>query len=147
MMAGGEELFEQIPEVEGVAESFAEEKVDYSKDLQELKFREKLNRVERLEHQLNEERSMLRQRQIYAFLLLGLSVVWLWFIGRYLQHFGEVTIASKVPGVPDIRPVSDSVIIALITTTTINVLGLFYIVARWLFPQKWNGEKKSGVSV
>jgi hypothetical protein len=31
---------------------------------------------------------------------------------------------------------SDAVLIALITTTTVNVLGLFYIVARWLFPSK-----------
>lgn len=34
------------------------------------------------------------------------------------------------------KPISYAVMIALITTTTINVLGLFYIVARWLFPQK-----------
>ncbi len=33
---------------------------------------------------------------------------------------------------------SESIVIALITTTTANVLGLSYIVAKWLFPKHSN---------
>ncbi|MGL5965606.1 MAG: hypothetical protein ACRCZ6_00160 [Kluyvera sp.] len=36
---------------------------------------------------------------------------------------------------------SEKIVIALITTTTINILGLAYIVARWLYPDP-NGQKK-----
>ena len=63
-----------------------------------------------------------------------------------MWHFGEVTVAPKVAGGLEIRPVSDAVIIALITTTTINVLGLFYIVARWLFPQKNSNDKTAPIA-
>ncbi|WP_431022030.1 hypothetical protein ABMA09_18570 [Erwinia rhapontici] len=37
---------------------------------------------------------------------------------------------------------SEKIVIALITTTTINILGLAYIVARWLYPDP-NGKKKN----
>ena len=104
---------------------------DYGADLAELAFKTAKNEYDRKEHLLLVERTMLSQRKYYAFGLLTLSCVWLWFIGKYLWHFGEATIASPQL----IKPVSDAVIIALITTTTVNVLGLFYIVARWLFPQ------------
>ena len=125
------DLIKKIPEVESVPES--DEKVNYSEDLPALRYRERLNFVERLEHSLIEERSMLRQRQVYAFLLLLFSVVWMVFIGMFLRDFGRATLYSAFDGS---KPVSDPVMIALITTTTLNVLGLFYIVARWLFPQK-----------
>ena len=36
---------------------------------------------------------------------------------------------------------SDSVLIAFITSTTVSVLGLFIVAARWLFPQSGNKEK------
>ena len=141
MKAGGIDLVDAIPDVDGVAESSAEDKIDLSQDLERLELRTRVTAVEKLEHGLIEERSMLTQRKIYAFALLGLSVVWLCFIGKFMWHFGEVTVAPKVAGGLEIKPVSDAVIIALITTTTINVLGLFYIVARWLFPQKATTDK------
>lgn len=136
------ELVDEIPDVDGVVESRVEDKVNYGEDLRELEFREKLNRVQRLEHTLTEERSMLTQRQWYAFLLLLMSAAWLWFIGDFVWHFGEVTVAPKSLNSPEVKPVSDPVLIALITTTTLNVLGLFYIVARWLFPQKNGSAEK-----
>jgi hypothetical protein len=37
---------------------------------------------------------------------------------------------------------SENIVIALITTTTFNILGLAYIVARWLYPDS-AGKKKS----
>ena len=103
---------------------------DLSRGLAEVALDVARNDLERERHLLIVARSMLFQRKCYAFALLALSCVWLCFIGKYLWHFGEVTIAN--PQVS--KPVSDAVIIALITTTTLNVIGLFYIVARWLFP-------------
>ena len=104
---------------------------DYGAELAELKFKTAQNVYDRAVHDLTVDRSMLTQRKIYAALLLVVSCCWLWFIGSYLYRFGEVTTANP----QTIKPVSDTVIVALITTTTINVIGLFYVVARWLFPQ------------
>lgn len=81
--------------------------------------------VESQEHQLNVERQMLPERKKYALLIFIISVIWLIFIGVCVWKAGRQYLM-----------VSDSVLIALITTTTVNVLGLFYIVARWLFPNK-----------
>lgn len=39
-------------------------------------------------------------------------------------------------------PISDGVLITLLTTTTADVLGLFAIVARYLFPNKWGKPSK-----
>lgn len=36
---------------------------------------------------------------------------------------------------------SEKVLIALITSTTANVLGLFYVVAKWLYPSPINKER------
>ena len=73
--------------------------------------------------------SQLEMRRDYASRIFKLSGCWLGFIGLSLILAGQ----GKLK-------IADSVQIALITTTTINVLGLFYIVARWLFPNKGNNE-------
>jgi hypothetical protein len=80
--------------------------------------------LERQRDRNRAERAMLSQRKVYALALFGLSVVWLGFIAIFLWWAGKKWLE-----------VSEAVLIALITTTTLNVLGLFYIVARWLFPQ------------
>lgn len=82
------------------------------------------------EDELNLQRIMLVERKRYASWLFRLSAFWLGFIGIFLVLASLKTLA-----------VNDSVLIALITTTTANVLGLFYIVARWLFPNKANQGK------
>lgn len=143
MKVGGIELLDEIPEVGEVPESHAEDKFNYAEDLEKLKYREKLNAVLKIEHELIEAKTMLTQRQVYAALLLALSVIWLGFIGKFMWHFGEVTVPPQRLDIPQVRPVSDSVLIALITTTTINVLGLFYVVARWLFPDKSASAKEA----
>jgi hypothetical protein len=80
--------------------------------------------LERQRDRNRAERAMLSQRKAYAISLFVLSVLWLLFIAVFLWCAGKNWLG-----------VSDAVLIALITTTTLNVLGLFYIVARWLFPQ------------
>ena len=104
---------------------------DLGADLEAIKLQERITEYERKVHDLEVERVMLDQRKIYASRLFDLSGYWLLFIGVFLLLAGWGALK-----------VADSVLIALITTTTANVLGLFYIVARWLFPNKNNIETK-----
>jgi hypothetical protein len=106
------------------------EKIDppnLGEDLGIFQRKERETALQKKEHELEVERVMLKQRKRYAFLLFGLSAVWLVFIGIFLI----------LAGLEKLK-VADSVLIALISTTTANVLGLFYIVARWLFPNRNN---------
>jgi hypothetical protein len=106
------------------------EKIDppnLGEDLSIFQRKERETALQKKEHELEVERVMLKQRKRYAFLLFGLSAVWLLFIGMFLVLAGMEKLK-----------VADSVLIALISTTTANVLGLFYIVARWLFPNRNN---------
>jgi len=104
------------------------EKVDppnLAVDLDSYQKREKDADIQKKEYALFVERVMLKERKKYASRLFWLSAVWLVFIGLYLFLAGFGIIKTD-----------NSVLIALISTTTANVLGLFYIVARWLFPNK-----------
>lgn len=40
------------------------------------------------------------------------------------------------------KTLSDAVLIAILTTTTANVLGIFYIVTHWLYPSERNQTQK-----
>lgn len=57
-------------------------------------------------------------------------IFWLWSV---LQVLREQGISSDTG--PSPNRLGDSVLIALLGTTTVNVLGLLFIVARYLFPQ------------
>lgn len=118
-----------IPEqpVPDVPDILAESTIvpNYGQDLETFQWADKFNDLQVKEHNLIAERTMLSQRKIYAFAIFLLSAGWLIFIMVFLWKAGKHSLT-----------VSDPVLIALITTTTINVLGLFYIVARWLFPHK-----------
>jgi hypothetical protein len=95
------------------------------RDLQDYELLYKQADLRRKEYELTVEKLMLGERKLYAGRLFVLSLVWLLAIAvfLFLAGWGKLKVA-------------DSVLIALITTTTANVLGLFYIVARWLFPNK-----------
>lgn len=71
--------------------------------------------------------SYLELQQIFAYLLFGLVSAWLlavivtvFLCGFEYRNFN----------------LSDSVLIAFITSTTTSVIGLFLLVARWLFDNK-----------
>jgi hypothetical protein len=123
-----ESLLPEIPEqpVPQAPEVLAEEvnPPNLSRSLDEFVFAEKWAEFQRQVDALDAERTMLWQRKVYAVALFGLSLAWLIFIAVFLWWAGKKWLE-----------VADAVLIALITTTTLNVLGLFYIVARWLFPQ------------
>lgn len=111
------------------------EKISPPNPEQELQVHENMVRqaeLQRKQYDLHVEQIMLKQRKLYASLLFCLSIAWLSAIGLFLF----------LAGLGKLR-VADSVLIALITTTTANVLGLFYIVARWLFPNRNNQDKDS----
>ena len=97
--------------------------VDYGKDLGQIE-------IDWYRNNLIEAQSMFKERRRYALWLFGLSVIWLIVILAFLLFAAIKTMFGI-----DFE-LSDTVLVALITTTTINVLGLFYIVARWLFPSK-----------
>jgi len=90
---------------------------------------------------------------IFVWLLCVMSLV---FLGSYEIYYlkgdcGSYDLHSwyqKIKELPEgcsylkrstFLNLSESIVIALITTTTANVLGLSYIVAKWLFP-KHNGD-------
>lgn len=104
------------------------------RDLRDYELLDKEADLRRKEYDLHVEEVMLKQRKIYAALLFCLSLIWLLATGvfLFLAGWGKLKVA-------------DSVLIALITTTTANVLGLFYIVARWLFPHKIASDRTNSV--
>lgn len=84
-----------------------------------------------------------------------LCVMLLVFLGSYEVYYLQGTCGSyelhswyqKIKALPEgcayikrsnFLNLSESIVIALITTTTANVLGLSYIVAKWLFPKHAN---------
>ncbi|MGK0456567.1 MAG: hypothetical protein ACJAUA_000869 [Zhongshania aliphaticivorans] len=71
--------------------------------------------------------SYLELQQIFAYLLFGLVGAWLVAV--------TVTIFLSGFGYRNFH-LSDSVLIAFITSTTTSVIGLFLLVARWLFGSK-----------
>ncbi|MGJ8643698.1 MAG: hypothetical protein ACSHX9_09845 [Luteolibacter sp.] len=76
-------------------------------------------------------------------LLFLLIVGWLMAILQFLYWSG--TPANWNPNSKNhditVLKLSDPVIMALIGSTTINVLGLFYVAARWLYGEKQTSER------
>ena len=79
---------------------------------------------ERLEDENERLRDVHELRKEYIPRLFGLTCVWLIVVTVFLW---------RVAGGRDFY-LYDNVLIALITSTTINVIGIFLIAARWLFP-------------
>ncbi len=71
--------------------------------------------------------SYLDLQQIFAYLLFGLVSIWLSAVIVTIFLCGFAYIDFNL---------SDSVLIAFITSTTTSVIGLFLLVARWLFGNK-----------
>jgi hypothetical protein len=81
--------------------------------------------VEGLRVKLNRSENLHSFRKLYIGRLFWLTVLWLVvvivFVGFAGSHFLGFTL-------------SDKVIIAFITSTTVSVIGLFHFAAKWLFP-------------
>src|SRR5439155_18086402 len=87
--------------------------------------------VERLSNEVEEAKELHETRLRYIPRLYGLVVGWLVVVIGFvaLTAFG-------------LAHLSDAVLIAFITSTTASVLGLFFLVARWLFPEVQSKKKK-----
>jgi hypothetical protein len=74
----------------------------------------------------------ISERKRYAQYFFRLSCAWLVAITviMMLQGFGSLWF-WKVP-----FKLSDSIVLAMIGSTTVNVLGILYIVAKYLFPNR-----------
>ena len=89
-------------------------------------------------------------RKEYIEKLFWLIAIWLGVVVLFVFMSGY---SSNLLNNPDCRincarfKLADSVLIAFITSTTASVLGLFYLVAKWLYPSaetKSDKEKKEG---
>jgi hypothetical protein len=85
----------------------------------------KVLELEREKQELQEKIEVHGIRKEYIEKLYGLTVVWLTFVILFIilqatskGHFN----------------LNDGVLIAFITSTTVAVIGIFLIVAKWLFP-------------
>lgn len=105
---------------------------DYLSNLEEsnLSANQRQLQINILQQQLDEDKDNHRLRTKYANKIYFL--VFIWFIcviaGVSLSGFSSYT--GFV--------LSDKVLIVFIATTTLNVLGLFAIVAKWMFQQNNN---------
>lgn len=112
----------------------AKEESQLSQDLSVSDFNEPSLHDPLIKHKEHFEKKRLRAagsyldlQQIFAYLLFGLVSAWLLavIITVFLCGFGYRNFN-----------LSDSVLIAFITSTTTSVIGLFLLVARWLFDNK-----------
>jgi len=128
---------------------------------EELTLRKK--QVTGLSKQVDYFKSLHNLRRNVAYFIFFLIFTWLTcvmylvFLGSYDVYIfqgkcGDLNVISlyqKYKIVPEGCTVlkngtylnlTESIVIALITTTTINVLGLSFIVAKWLFPTNGNSD-------
>ena len=97
-----------------------EEKESFERDRQRLE-------LSHLQEQVESAKQDREERKGYAKKLYWLIAVWLASVLLLLIAHGLTSIAFFL---------SDSVILAIVGGTTLNVLGLFAIVTKYLFPAK-----------
>jgi hypothetical protein len=91
---------------------------------------------QRQDLELQDFSHQVKARRIYGYLAFGLVLAWLVVVlATVWLSAVEFKFASKGWTIESIEfDVSDAVLIALVTTTTINLLGLLVIVFNHLFP-------------
>lgn len=101
-----------------------------------LKREVELGRIAQIQHENREAEETHRMRIKYARNIFAVVCSWLTCVVLSVVCSGIQYLNFTLP---------DSVLIAFITTTTINVLGLLYVVTRWLFPSSFRqeGRRKS----
>lgn len=114
------ELIELLSETESTSHQKADQEIET------LKIKNK-----RLDYELEQLKTLDTTRGKYVGRLFWLIVGWLVFVLLFVALTAIF-----------IFKLSDSVLIAFITSTTVSVLGLFVIVARWLFPSAINKDNK-----
>lgn len=101
---------------------------DLENDLEEHRLKVE---IDLLQQQFREASDTHDLRLSYANRLFWLVCAWLACVVFAVELTGFKTWGFTL---------SDPILIAFITTTTINVVGLFFVVAKWLFPSKGNAS-------
>jgi H+/Cl- antiporter ClcA len=93
----------------------------------------------------NQDKDIHGMRMSHSRLLLGLALIWIFVILGVvlLQGFGQwfTPLSDGYVHIP--FKLSDTVVIAFITSTTATVLGLYGIAAYWLYGKPKQEEKPS----
>ncbi len=103
---------------------------DTSLNAQTLEREQERVEIAKLRAELDGLKQDILQRRTFAPKLYVLTCVWLVLV------LGIVVLQGFSEGRFHFFRLSDGVLIALLGTTTINVVGLFYVVAKYLFPEK-----------
>lgn len=135
---------EVVPEDVGPSKSSSSQKAedpDPGRSLDDYKYKRLETEIEDLSQQLSERKDLHSIRTKHAWLLFGLTVGWvgvIWLV-VLLQGFGQWFLPWPAPG-PDEAylkfNLSNTVIVAFMTSTTTTVLGLYGIAAYWLYGKK-----------
>ena len=83
-----------------------------------------------------------RVGEIHGMRKWGLAALFLLVLGWLGVILLILCLSGYTPSGSDktVLALSDPVLIALIGSTTVNVVGLFYLAARWLYGQRQNGK-------
>jgi len=154
----GSDIPEQIESHSEEEKTFQASGLD-PKSIQELELTKQ--QVDGLELKVEHFKILYKLRRNVAIFIFFLIFVWLLcvmalvFLGSYEVSFFQGSCGfldtqswyQKLTVLPEgcafvksgnFLNLSEAIVIALITTTTANVLGLSYIVAKWLFPKSAN---------
>ena len=121
-LSGFEDLLRKIAEPGGPPPDSPDELSQREEDYTERRAADA--RIRQLEQNIEE-------RKKYANRIYWLVCSWLVFVGLVVLRNGVQIPIAWIP-----FGLSDGVLIALITTTTINVIGVFLFVVRYLFPRE-----------
>lgn len=144
--------FEVVPEdLISKSESGPVLNEDPARNLEDYKYKRLEKEIEELGQKLSERRDLHSIRTWHAWLLFGLTVGWvvvIWLV-VLLQGFGQwfLSIPALAPNEEYLAfELSDTVIVAFMTSTTATVLGLYGIAAYWLYgksPSLKKGEAEA----
>lgn len=92
----------------------------------------------KLEQTVKQAEETHELRKFYAKLVFGILAIWLIFVLAAVFMAGFKYKGFELPS---------EVLIAFITSSTVNVIGLFVIVAGWLYPKKSGDSSDSDETV
>lgn len=133
---------EVVPEELGSGPKVSQaESADPGRSLDDYKFKRLETEIDDLAQQLSERRDLHSIRTKHAWLLFGLTIGWvgvIWLV-VLLQGFGQWFLPFPAPAADERYlkfTLSNTVIVAFMTSTTATVLGLYGIAAYWLYGKK-----------
>ena len=111
---------------EGDAESQEGERPNRIKEVEKLQREEEAQLARDREHEYKKKKQDFILKSVTAGVIFILVCGWIIFVVYAIYCHGAINIPFWI---------SDKVLIALLSTTTINVVGLLYVVVKYFFPQ------------